>query len=164
MGALRRLSTTDVHQLRRFWAEHWAGEEILVHGHAFAPENVEGFVNEDWTGLVTFVVSPEGCEIVSLDSLEGGRGTGTQLIEVVAQEAARRGCLRLFLSTTNDNLDALRFYQRRGFQLAALHRGAVTRSRERKPGIPEFGQHGIPLRDEIVLERALTAANDAAPP
>jgi hypothetical protein len=63
------------------------------------------------------------------------------------------GCTRLWLITTNDNVDALRFYQRRGFRLAALHAGAVDRSRTRlKPEIPEIGDHGIPLRDEIELE------------
>ena len=58
--------------------------------------------------------------------------------------------------TTNDNLDALRFYQRRGFRLAELRPGAVDRARERlKPEIPRTGEHGIPLRDELVLEMAL---------
>jgi hypothetical protein len=56
--------------------------------------------------------------------------------------------------TTNDNLDALRFYQRRGFRLAALHRGAVDDSRARlKPQIPPIGDHGIKLRDELELEK-----------
>jgi hypothetical protein len=68
----------------------------------------------------------------------------------------RVGCRRPWLVTTNDNLDALRFYQRRGFRLAEPHDGAVDRSRETlKPSIPEVGEYGIPIRDELVLERAL---------
>jgi len=51
---------------------------------------------------------------------------------------------------------ALRFYQRRGFRLAALHQGAVDDSRARlKPEIPEVGAHGIPLRDELELEQEI---------
>ncbi|WP_198679304.1 hypothetical protein [Thermomonospora amylolytica] len=47
-------------------------------------------------------------------------------------------------------------YQRRGFRLAALHRDAVTDSRDRlKPEIPPIGDHGIPIRDEIELEKSL---------
>ena len=81
-------------------------------------------------------------------------GAGTALIEAVEQLAARHGCARLWVITTNGNVDAPRFYQRRGFQLAAVHRGAVDDSRSRlKPEIPVTGAYGIPLRDEIELEK-----------
>ncbi len=56
--------------------------------------------------------------------------------------------------TTNDNLDALRFYQRRGFTIAEIRRRAVDESRRTlKPTIPDVGCFGIPVRDEIILER-----------
>jgi ribosomal protein S18 acetylase RimI-like enzyme len=75
-------------------------------------------------------------------------------VKAVEQAAAERGCRRLWVLTTNDNVDALRFYQRRGFRLAELHPGAVDDSRARlKPEIPEAGEHGIPLRDELVLDK-----------
>ena len=69
--------------------------------------------------------------------------------------ARERGCRRLFLITTNDNLRALAFYQKRGFELAALRRGALNESRKLKPSIPLIGENGIPLRDEIELEMSL---------
>jgi Acetyltransferase (GNAT) family len=65
------------------------------------------------------------------------------------------GCRRVWLITTNDNLRALRFYQRRGFRLVAVHPDALARSRELKPSIPEIGLDGIPLRDELELELLL---------
>jgi hypothetical protein len=44
--------------------------------------------------------------------------------------------------------------QRRGSRLSDLYPGAVDESRRRlKPEIPEIGEYGIPIRDEIVLER-----------
>ena len=116
----------DLPQLRKFWQEQWAGQEMMVHGEVFRPEQLEGFVNEDWTGLVTYVVGLNGCEIISLDSLKEGGGLGSALVEAVIEEATRRGCRRLFLSTTNDNLRALGFYQRRGFELVTVRRGAVS--------------------------------------
>lgn len=152
MAALRRITAEDLPRLRQFWNDHWAGEEMIVHGEVFRPEQVEGFVNDDWTGLVTFVIRPSGCEIISLDALKEGGGIGTKLINAVVTEADRLGCRRVFLSTTNDNLHALGFYQRRGFELVAIRPGAVTVARERKPGIPLMGDNDIPLRDEIELE------------
>ena len=161
MDVFRRITPDDLPELRRFWQEQWAGEEMLVHGDVFRPEQVEGFVNQDWTGLVTFVLGTEGCEIISLDALKEGGGTGTALIEAVVQEATQRGCPRIFLSTTNDNLHALGFYQRRGFELVTVRRGAVSESRNRKPGIPLIGENDIPLRDEIELELRLPVQRKA---
>ena len=107
-------------------------------------------------GMLTYVPSHDGrqCEILTLHADEQWRGAGTALIEAVGQLARQQGCTRLWVITTNDNVDALRFYQRRGFCLVAVHRGAVDRSRARlKPEIPAVGAYGIPLRDEIELEK-----------
>jgi N-acetylglutamate synthase-like GNAT family acetyltransferase len=73
------------------------------------------------------------------------------LIEAAVDKARRFGCHEIRLTTTNDNIDALRFYQRRGFRMAELRPGAVDQSRQRKPQIPRVGDYGIPLRDEIDL-------------
>ena len=107
-------------------------------------------------GMLTYVPRPDWqqCEILSLHSDEQWHGTGTALIGAVEQLARRQGCGRLWVITTNDNVDALRFYQRRGFCLVTVHRGAVDRSRASlKPEIPQIGAYGIPLRDELELEK-----------
>ena len=100
---------------------------------------------------MTFEVRPGVLEIVTINALDRLPGIGTMLIEAVRAEAKRLGCHQVTLTTTNDNIGALRFYQRRGFRLAALRPGAVDRSRQRKPEIPRTGDFGIPLRDEIDL-------------
>ena len=160
MPALRRLSRDDLPRLRQFWIEHWGGEEMIARGNIYRPEQLEGFVieeDEEWIGLLTFLVKDGECEIISLDSLRQGQGLGSRLIVQVIQEARTQGCRRLFLITTNDNLNALGFYQRRGFEIAAVYRGAVNESRKRKPGIPLVGYNNIPLRDEIEVEMSLRA-------
>ena len=160
MPALRRLSRDDLPRLRQFWIEHWGGEEMIARGNIYRPEQLEGFVieeDEEWIGLLTFLVKDGECEVISLDSLHQGQGLGSRLIDQVIQEARRQGCRRLFLITTNDNLNALGFYQRRGFEIAAVYRGAVNESRKRKPGIPLVGYDNIPLRDEIEVEMLLRA-------
>jgi GNAT superfamily N-acetyltransferase len=107
-------------------------------------------------GVLTYVIRGDDCEILTLHASERGRGAGTALVEAVERLAAEHGCRRLWVLTTNDNVDALRFYQRRAFRLAELHRGAVDDSRARlKPELPEVGDHGIPLRDELVLDKEL---------
>ena len=77
MLALRRIKREDQPRLKRFWRQHWMGEEIIVHAEILQPGQVEGFVSEDWTGLVTYLIEENSCEIISLDSLKQGRGTGT---------------------------------------------------------------------------------------
>jgi len=107
-------------------------------------------------GVLTYVVDRDQCEVLTLNAGQQWRGVGTALLQLVERLAAEQGCRRLWLITTNDNVDALRFYQRRGFRLAALHRGAVDDCRTRlKPEIPMVGHYGIPLRDELELDKQL---------
>src|SRR5512135_2018571 len=153
--AYRRSTPEDVPQVCDFWREHWCEEYVVVHGQVYRPDGVEGFIaldGSEWVGLVTYKVLDGECEIVSLDSLREGQGIGTRLIEQVLDEARRAGCARLFLITTNDNLEALGFYQKHGFLLVKVNREALDGSRKIKPAIPLIGMHGIPLRDEIELE------------
>ena len=155
MTGLRRLTPGDLPRLRTFWLDHWSGEVIVVHGETFRPEQVEGFVADDWGGLVTYCLREDECEIVSLNSLIEGQGTASDLVRAVIDEARAGGCARVVLTTTNDNLEALAFYQKRGFALVRIASGAVNEARKVKPGIPMVGAHGIPMRDEIELEMRL---------
>ena len=152
---LRRLTPTDLPRLRQFWIEHWGGEEMISRGRIYRPEELEGFVIEEdeaWIGLLTFFVENDEFEVTSLDSLREGQGIGSALLEKAMEEARLKQCTRLFLITTNDNLHALGFYQKRGFEIVTIYRGAINESRKRKPGIPLIGYNNIPLRDEIELE------------
>ena len=155
---MRRLTTDDLPRLRQFWIEHWGGEFVVAHGTIYRPEQLEGFVVEDgneWIGLITFMIVEDECEITSLDSLREIQGTGTTLINKVIEEARAKNCRRVFLITTNDNLHSLGFYQRRGFELVKINRGAVNESRKIKPSISLIGENDIPIRDEIELEMNL---------
>ena len=141
-----------------FVARQWGADTVVVHDTVYHPAALPGFVA--WAageriGLVTYHLDGDACEIVTLDSQRPGIGVGTALIGAVQRAAREAGCHRLWVITTNDNLDALRFYQKRGFVLVAVHRNAVERSRRSKPEIPLRGFYGIPLRDEIELEMPL---------
>jgi len=86
-----------------------------------------------------------------------GLGVGGILVETAAEAARAAGATAQWLVTTNDNLDALRLYQRHGYRLTELRAGAIDEARRAKPAIPDAGRHGIPLHDELVLERDLRA-------
>ena len=156
---IRSLSPADRDWVARHVAEHWGAEIVVAHGTLYHPAELPGFVAEMdgvVAGLVTFHIAGDACEIVTLDSLHPGQGIGTALIEEVKAAAGAAGCRRLWLITTNDNLHALGFYQKRGFRLVAVHPGAVDAARKLKPEIPLIGNDGIPIRDEIELEIVLT--------
>jgi ribosomal protein S18 acetylase RimI-like enzyme len=149
---IRRLTQNDLPRLRDFWTKQWGSEIIVVHNEIVRYDEVDGFIYDDWAGVITFMIRGEECEITSLDSLHEGKGIGTALINEVLRKAKEKKCRRVFLITTNDNLHALGFYQRRGFELVAIHRGAVNESRKLQPSIPLIGENNIPLCDEIELE------------
>jgi GNAT superfamily N-acetyltransferase len=156
----------------RDWVEQrlrdaWGAVEVVSRGRLHDASALPGLVAEaggeaggEPLGLATYRVAGDACELVTIDAYESGRGVGTRLLEAVADEARHLGCRRLWLITTNDNIDALRFYQRRGLHLVAVHVDAVAASRRLKPGIALVGQHGIPIRDELELGLDLTRTDD----
>jgi len=155
---LRPLRPDDQDWVRDYTRQEWGTDFVVGHGDVMKPHELPGFVAESSqvVGLLTYQIAGAQCEVVTLNSAESGHGIGTALIEAVREAALRQGCLRLWLITTNDNLNALRFYQKRGFRLVAVRRNGVDRSRLIKPEIPLVGDYGIPLRDEIELEMILT--------
>ena len=114
-------------------------------------------VDRDGTlkGFVSYRIKGDALQIVTLDSFFERGGTGQALVARMLFEARERACRRVWLVTTNDNLHALRFYQRRGFRIVAVYPGAIAEARKLKPEIPAIGASGIPIRDEIELEMCL---------
>ncbi len=138
--------------------EHWGDETVVAHGELFHPETLAGIKAVRGNAIVGFLhyqVRGEECEILTLISLQEDQGIGSALIVEVESIARINHCQRLSLITSNDNLHALGFYQRRGFHLAALFPGQMDISRKLKPAIPVMGDHQIPLRDELRLEKDL---------
>ena len=110
-------------------------------------------------GMATYVVGDGECELLTLHAGPRFTGVGSALLTAVEDVCRGLGCARLWVVTTNDNVDALRFYQRRGFRLTGLRPDAVEGSRRTlKPEIPTTGAYGIPLRDELELEMTLSVA------
>jgi ribosomal protein S18 acetylase RimI-like enzyme len=156
---IRPREPSDDDFVRAILTRSWGSTRVAAHGMLIDAAGLPGLVA--WldgrpVGLLTYRVEGDSCEVVTIDASVRGKGVGTALLGAAEDAANAAGARRLWLITTNDNLAALRFYQRRGFDLVAVHRNAVTRSRaELKPGIP-LEVDGIPLRHEIELELLLT--------
>ena len=151
---VRPVEERDRGWLREAVAGAWASDRMVTRGRLIEPVSAcPGFVAElegRPAGLALFAEREDGLEVVGLLALERGAGVGSALLAALEGAAARRGT-RAWLVTTNDNTRALRFYQRRGWELVALHRDAVKEARRLKPEIPETGDDGIPIRHELEL-------------
>ncbi len=153
---IRPVGDDDENWVREFIIKHWGSERVISRGIIHYPYKLPGFIairNKKRVGLITYNFRKDECEIVTLNSVKENIGIGTALVKLVEKEALHNKCKRIWLITTNDNLSALSFYQKRGFRLVAVYRDAIKKSRELKPEIPLIGIDGIPLRDEIELEK-----------
>ena len=154
---IRSVEERDAEWVREFITQRWGAEFVVAGGAIYLPHKLPGFIaiqSGENIGLITYRIEGDQCEIITLDSMQPGAGIGSALIDAVKKAAADAGCRRVWLITTNDNLNALRFYQKRGFVLAAVRCNAIDVSRQYKP-IPATGEDGIPIRDEIELELIL---------
>jgi ribosomal protein S18 acetylase RimI-like enzyme len=155
---IRPIEEGDRPMLAWLITELWGAEIIAVHGSNLRPAELGGFIAERShrvAGLLTYQLTGGTLEIVTINAIDRRAGIGTMLIDAVVSKARRFGCAEIRLTTTNDNVDALRFYMRRGFRLAELRPGALDRARQLKPEMPAVGDYGIPLHDEIDLTRSL---------
>jgi L-aminopeptidase/D-esterase-like protein/N-acetylglutamate synthase-like GNAT family acetyltransferase len=156
--SVRPVSDADRPWIAEFTAQAWGAETVASKGVLHRPAQLDGFVTEEGgqiTGLVTVFAEGRSCEVVTLNSIVQGAGNGSALMAAAERYASERGCNRLWLMTTNDNTHAVRFYQRLGMRITAIHPGAIDAERAIKPEIPLTGNDGIPIRDEIVLEKLL---------
>ena len=142
----------------RFIEDNWFSTDMVIRGKVVDMTSVEGIVvYEDGyiIGLITYEIKDKECEILSLNSKKENIGIGTKLINRVIEIAKRDNCNKIKLITTNDNINAIKFYQKRGFDMVRIYHNALDLSRQLKPSIPLVGEYGIPLMHEIEFEMIL---------
>lgn len=152
------LERGDEEWVRAVTRREWGDEFIVVHSTLFYPHQLPGIkavCEGEIVGLGTYKITNKSCEIITLNSFRPGSGIGSALLQAIEKRAKEETCFSCTLVTTNDNLYALGFYQKRGYVLAELRAAAVETSRKTKPSIPLIGEHGIPIRDEIVLKKTI---------
>ena len=155
---LIQISETNREEVNNFIKKQWFDTKMAIRGELFDMSVLPGFVcyeDNEIIGLVTYRFDGRDCEIMSLDNLKENRGIGTALMDKVSEEAKKSGCSKLKLITTNDNLNAMKFYQKRGFDMTFVYHNAVKFARRLKPSIPEKGDYDIPIRHEIEFEKII---------
>ncbi|MBD3257988.1 GNAT family N-acetyltransferase [candidate division GN15 bacterium] len=148
--------TDDDKQWINDWLSGGGATYIISCMRKLYPADLPGLVAEDAdgnrVGLLTYEIIGDQCEVVTLDAFNQWSGIGTALMARAREIAVDAGCKRLWLITTNDNVDAIRFYQKRGLMIATVHVNGLEQYRTLKPMIPNIGNYGIPLRDAIEFE------------
>lgn len=154
------MCSDDLDWIKNYIKEQWGDEFVVAHEEVYYPHKLPGFLAVEQTGkrigLLTYMIQNSECEIVTLNSIPKGIGVGRDLMNAVKEVAIANKCKRIWLITTNDNLNAIGFYQKLGYELVKVHRRALEKSRQIKPSIPLISSDGIPIRDEIELELTLS--------
>lgn len=149
---------SDRQEVAEFVERHWRSKIVMSGGQAFYPHKEEGFIERadgKIVGLLTFRIDDGGMELLTLNATLEGHGIGSSLLLNAIDTARKRGCDRVWLTTTNDRLRAVGFYQRLGFRMIQINLGVVDEARKIKPQIPEVGERGVPIHDEVVMELRL---------
>jgi len=146
----------DLAWLKALWRDTWGGETMVSRGQVHELMDLAAIIawqGQARVGAATFDAGDEDWEITSLNAIVENQGVGSALLDIIEAAARFQMATRLWLITTNDNIRALRFYQRRGYRLVAVYPWAVDEARKLKPTIPKLGNDGIPIHDEIELEK-----------
>jgi ribosomal protein S18 acetylase RimI-like enzyme len=156
MDYINKIETTDKNKVNEFLQVEW-GSTVMVlrEGEIFDLKDEEGFVLYDKDkiiGLITYRITNNSCEILSIDSKIENKGIGTALVEKVIEFAKNNKCSLIHVITTNDNLRAIGFFKKRGFRLVKLYVNAMGAVRKIKPEVPQLGLDNIPLKDELEFE------------
>lgn len=144
--------------LEDLWIGEWGGKTMISRGKSHCLDELHALIAWDdgiRVGAATYNLGTDGCELMSINATVEGLGVGSALISAVEQIVQHAGISRIWLITSNDNLDALRFYQRRGYRITAVYPNAIDEARKLKPTIPQLGYFEIPIHDELELAKLL---------
>jgi ribosomal protein S18 acetylase RimI-like enzyme len=142
--------------IRKLVKNFWGEEEQLTFDREFAVAELPGYVakvDNSIIGFVSIAETGDAVTVVALGILPQYQcsGVGSRLIAKVEVEAKRLRKRRVLVSTSNDDLPALAFYQSRGFQIYEVKPDVVAQ----KHGAILRGIGGLPMRDELRLQKAL---------
>ena len=156
--ALRPNNNLDEEWKNKLLIEYWSDTIVVTRGKKHDASRLPSIIAEldgQRVGVPTYCISREDCEIVSLISLVTRAGIGTELLRSIEMIALDIKCNRVWLVTTNDNEAAVKFYLRNGYRIKAVHKDAIEKSRLLKPTIPMCSPDGVPIKDEIEMEKII---------
>jgi ribosomal protein S18 acetylase RimI-like enzyme len=144
--------------IKEFMIQNWGDDVMVSRGYMHILSELSGFIatmEHSIVGIVTYNMENTQCEIVSLDSWQERKGIGTMLLQYVEGAAKKLGCQEMWLITSNDNIHAMHFYQKRGYHMHAIYKGAINEARKLKPTIPYMNDEGILIESEVEFRKQL---------
>ncbi len=151
----RPLADSDRRWVRDRLVRDWSSTSVARRGELVDATGLPGYVavlGGRRSGMALVDAGGDELEIVVLSASRRRRGVGRALIERCVTEARDRGCRRVWLVTTNNNVGAISFYQHVGMDLCAFHRHAVRAARRLKPTLPLRDSSGLPIDHELEFE------------
>ena len=142
--------------VRKFVKRFWGEEEQLAFDRRFAVAELPAYVakvQDLVIGFISFSSTSDTVLVVALGVLPRYQccGIGSRLIKKVEGEARRLRKSKVFVSTSNDDLPALGFYQSHGFQIYQVNPNVIAE----KHAKVLRGIGGLPVRDELRLQKVL---------
>lgn len=155
---IRPIISSDIPAIHQAVEFLWGSHIIVVHLEQYNCDDLPGFaafIDDALAGFLHYEIRGNVCEALTLAAITEGHGVGTTLMTAVEHFAAEKHCTHLQVTTTNDNVNAIGFYQHLGFQIKEVFPGRIALARKIKPSIPIIGENGIPIQDEVLLEKEL---------
>lgn len=154
---IRAITESDRAWQREILTEHFGSPRISSRRKWIDTMMLPGLVawrGGERVGILMHAPMTRGseCELVAFAAVGTQGGVGTPMLAAFAEAGKLAGCSRLVLTTTNDNLDAMRLYQRRGWRMVKIYRGAMDDARREMPEMPRIGAYGIEMRDDVEFE------------
>ena len=152
---IRHIQKREQSWARDVIGNHFGSHRVVSRGRLHDTQNLPGLIaikGNEYIGLLHYHIEGKECEVVTIINLVSGRRVGRKILEAVNAIAREANCERVWLITTNDNLSGQAFYRHLGGEQVAIHRNAIKKARKLKPEIPQFGENGIPINDEIEFE------------
>lgn len=143
-------------RIREFAQRFWGEEEQLTFGRKFMVAELPAFAAKIENNIIGFISSKETDDAIIIVALGVSpqyqrSGVGRSLIGKVEAQAKKLLKKRLLVSTSNDDLPALAFYQSLGFQIYEVKPNVIAE----KHGLVSEGIDRLPVRDELRLQKTL---------
>jgi GNAT superfamily N-acetyltransferase len=158
MVKIRLKNRNDNDRISTYLSNNWGGDFIISKGTCHSCEDLQGLIAEgDYSinGICLYLIVEDELEIVLIESFEENKGIGSILLKEIENVAVESNVKRIWLVTTNDNINAIRFYLNKGYCFRRIARNAIEEYRKIKPSIPKIGNYGIPIIDELEFEKII---------
>lgn len=143
---------------KELFQKNWGNTSMVYNRELYNLESldyIEEYHDSSFGGIITFFEKDHSIHIVSLDTVMSNQGIGTSLLNSLTELAVKRHKSAIYVETTNDNCDAIRFYQTHDFDIYDLQLNEVAIQRKLKPSIPLIGCYNIPIKHIIKFVKYL---------